>query len=67
MSSVLVRQSCNNKLILSPQWLNAVKVYFFLSFFLMKEVENFSGAKFEDYNLGRECQKALRTVPYLLS
>ena len=28
----------------------------------MKRVENFLGAKFEDYNLGRASQEALRTV-----
>ena len=28
----------------------------------MKGVENFLGAKFEDYNLGRASQEALRTV-----
>ena len=28
-----------------------------------KELENFIWAKFEDYNLGRASQKALRTIP----
>ena len=32
-------------------------------FFFKKELEIFIRAKFEDYNLGRASQKALRTVP----
>ena len=38
-------------------------IYFYLFIFFKKELENFIQAKFEDYNLGRTSQKALRIVP----